>query len=177
MATEYSITYTYTGQSNKTAQSTPMVVARDKFTVSGDTDKHIGRITRIVYKHPHTSLDAPTWTTHGRLHFADGSYIDSEEQSQTFNSTLLYYEQDFLALPAVNRFDTWTQIETVLVEPLTEQFYWRANAETPITLTVYFEDFPPVYERKNGAWVEMNVDGIKGKSGGAWKDVESITKI
>lgn len=178
MATEYSITYTFTGQPNVSSKNYPMIVNKGKFVLSGDTDKHIGKITRIVYEHYHTSAGGEaTWTTYGRLHFADGTFIESEEQKQAFNANVKKYTQTFPTLPTAEQFATWTQIETVqLGSSASKTLYWRAIEGNPITLTIYFESSPPVYYRTDNGWVEAEGFFAKAEDG-SWVNVEGTTKI
>ena len=68
MATKYCLTYKYTGQSNV---HNSMIVAKSKFTLSGDTTKKIGKITKITYQHTHTSTNARTWNLYGKLYFGE----------------------------------------------------------------------------------------------------------
>ena len=50
MATEYTITYTFTGQDNTSGNRS---VAFNRFSASGDTGRNIGQITKIQYVHYH----------------------------------------------------------------------------------------------------------------------------
>lgn len=171
MAIEYCLTYTYTGRSNESTNNATPIVDKSKFSLTGDTDKRIGRITKIVYGHYHTSTNPPaTWELKGRLHFSDGSYIDSDIVSHKFSGDIYCYTNTFTEnLPSQSRFDTWTKIETVKVNTISgAELYWRALSSYPMTVKVYFVDAGFVHYGVDGAWKECEMYyGVDG----AWKQV------
>ena len=52
MATEYKITYTYTGQGNTGGARS---VSLSRFKKTGDVNRKIGQIKSIIYEHWHSS--------------------------------------------------------------------------------------------------------------------------
>lgn len=139
MATEYCLTYKYTGQTNV---HNSMIVAKSKFTLSGDTTKKIGRITKITYHHYHTSTNARTWRLYGKLYFSDGTYITSDTVSKGISGNVVNYVNTFTTdLPGPDKFATWTQIQTVAANPSESiDIYWRATTDSPMYVKVYFEE-------------------------------------
>lgn len=139
MATEYCLTYKYTGQSNV---HNSMIVAKSKFTLSGDTTKKIGKITRITYQHTHTSTNARTWKLYGKLYFADGTTLNSDTVSKYISGDTVNYLNTFSDnLPTPAQFATWKQIQTVAANPSSSiDIYWRATSEYPMYVKVYFEE-------------------------------------
>lgn len=143
MATLYSITYTYTGQSNT---SSTMSVAKSKFSLSGNTDKEIGRITKITYLHWHTNTTGVNVTMKGRLYFSDSTYIDSDQKKVKFSGSSLSVTNTFTTnLPTPEKFKTWNKINTVKVKSGGGTLYWRALSDKPMKVTVYFYEPSPMY--------------------------------
>ena len=92
MATEYCLIYKYTGQDNTSGTRS---VDLNKFSISGDTDKNIGRITRIEYEHWHTSAGSMSWGLMGRLLFSDETYIDSDRIYESISGSAVKYKNTF----------------------------------------------------------------------------------
>ena len=167
MATEYCLIYTYTGQTNTASET--RTVEKSKFTLTGDTGRKIGKVTRIVYKHAHSSTNSPTWELKGRLHFANGSYIDSDTQSHAFSSDVFTYTNTFTdGLPSASAYDTWTKVETIPVNSPSGELYWRATTAAPMTVEIYFIEAGFMYYGVDGDWKECEV--YYGVDGG-WKQV------
>lgn len=139
MATEYCLTYKYTGQTNV---HNSMIVAKSKFTLSGDTTKKIGKITRITYHHYHTSTNARTWKLYGKFYFSDETYITSDTVSKEISDNVVNYVNTFTTnLPSPDKFATWKQIQTVAANPSSSiDIYWRATSDYPMYVKVYFEE-------------------------------------
>lgn len=146
MATEYSITYTFEGRSNvQTETGAGPVVDKTSFVLSGDTNKQIGRITKIIYTHYHTSKNGNPYTLKGRMYFADGSYIDSDAIYYDFpwdaSGATKFVNTFANDLPSVSLFKTWTQIATVdnngnIIK--NKDLYWRAVHGQALTVEVFF---------------------------------------
>lgn len=171
MATQYTRTYTYTGQSNNNGRRN---VAWTKFTVSGDTTHAIGQIVSITYEHYHTSTGSPTWTLKGRLILGDGSYIDSDEQSHKFSSDLYKYSNTFTTLPTAEQFAMITAVQTIAND--TDEstsisggsLYWRATASEPMKVIVTFVEEPPTYYGPavdTFSLTRVNADGVASDEG------------
>ena len=156
MATEYCIIYKYTGQGNV---HNDMIVAKDKFTISGDVTKRIGRISKIEYVHSHTSTNARTWDLYGRLTFADETYIESDTISQHISGKVVTYTNTFEDnLPSPSKFNTWVTIQTRKANPSSSvDLYWRANSDYPMYIYVYFIEAGFIRYGVDGIWTECEV--------------------
>ena len=183
-AKEYSITYTYTGQENITYKD--MEVALSNFTASGETSRTITKVTSLKYSHYHSMTNTSGWYFFTRLVFSDGTYLDSDEvQSARFDGSVKEIINTWTTLPTaaqmkkITSIQVWAKSQRSGSEYALQyggELYWRATETHPLTLTVSFEACHPVFQRKNGVWVELNVDGTFGKRG-EWKVIESITKL
>lgn len=147
MATEYTITYRFTGQGNTSGERS---VALSKFTASGDVDRNIGQITSITYIHYHTSDKAMTWGLRGRLMFKDGTSIISEEAVHSISGNVVKFVNTFSTLPTEKQFAGLEYVQTLDRESKTTaggyyaRLYWRANDTYPMELIVTFIEEPPV---------------------------------
>lgn len=147
MATEYTITYTYTGQSNTSGTRS---VAFNKFKASGDTGRNIGQITSIQYIHHHTSDSPMTWNLKGRLVFGDGTTIKSPNIGIHISGDVAKYTHTFTTLPTAEQFATLTSVQTLDSQGKTtsggysSKLYWRATSSYPMQLIVKFIEQPPV---------------------------------
>lgn len=167
MATEFRLTYKYTGQTNV---HNNMVVTKGNFTLSGDTTKRIGKITKIEYVHTHTSTEGRTWNLYGRLKFGDATYIDSDTVSKHISGDVVTYKNTFTEnLPTPSKFNTWASIQTIAANPSSSvDIYWRATADEPMYIYVYFIEAGFMRYGVDGAWKECEVFfGVDG----AWKQV------
>lgn len=156
MATEYCIIYKYTGQYNV---HNDMIVNKNKFTISGDTTKRIGRISKIEYVHSHSSTNARTWNLYGRLTFEDETYIESDTVSQHISGTVVTYTNTFIDdLPSPTKFSTWEQVQTRIANPTSSvDLYWRANSDYPMYIYVYFIEAGFIRYGVDGIWTECEV--------------------
>ena len=162
MATEYKITYTYTGQSNT---STARSVALSKFKKSGDTGRRIGQIKSIKYEHWHTSTKAASWALRGRLVLSDGTTFTSNTVTQTISGSKVKYTNTFTKLPTPEQFAKLKTVQTLNSQGTTGQgsysadLYWRANSDNPMKLIVTFvEELPIVYAPKVDSFDAVRVD-------------------
>lgn len=146
MATEYTITYTYTGQSNTSGARS---VAFSKFKKSGDTGRTIGQIKSIKYVHWHTSTKAATWSLRGRLVFANGS-ITSPAVSVAIDGDTTKFTNTFTTLPTPEQFATLKTVQTLDSQGKTTSggysatLYWRATSDYKMQIIVTFIGEPPV---------------------------------
>lgn len=142
MATTYRLTYKYTGQENTSATRS---VALSKFTLSGDTDKPMGKITSITYIHYHTSTKTQSWGLRGRLTFSDGTNIVSDNVYEEISGNVVKFTNTFTTLPTPEQFKLVQNIETLDTQGKTTvggydgDLYWRANSSYPMYLYVDFE--------------------------------------
>lgn len=173
MATEYCLIYKYTGQDNTSGNRS---VALSKFSKNGDTDKHIGRITRIEYVHWHSSQGSMNWGLRGRLVFSDNTNIVSDQVYHNIEDNVVKYTNTFtLAEPMTKaRFEQATHIQTLDTNGTTgdggysSTLYWRATSDHPMYIYVYFIEAGHMMYGVGGAWKECEVFfGVDG----AWKQV------
>lgn len=142
--TEYCILYRKTNQGNTlTGAGTGsgyVWLGRGDFSVSGNTNVPMGRITRIVFRHTHTSTRKPTWNLYGRLYFDDGSFVDSNVIGHGFSSDIYTYWNTFQDnLPTPEKYATWSSIRIMPAStPSSGQLYWRADRTDPMEIYVYF---------------------------------------
>lgn len=147
MATEYKITYTYTGQGNTSANRS---VSFSRFKASGDVDRNIGQITSIKYEHYHSSTKSMTWGLNGRLVFADGSVLVSDRVYHEISGSVTKYTNTFETLPTAEQFAQLAAVETLDTQDKTSAggyyatLYWRANSDNPMRLIVTFIEEPPI---------------------------------
>ena len=147
MATEYTITYTYKGQSNTSGKRS---VAFNRFTASGDTGRTIGQITSIKYVHWHTSLGSMNWGLRGRLVFGDGTQLVSDLVYEHINNEVVKYTNTFETMPTAEQWATLTSIQTLDTQDKTTSggysstLYWRANSTYPMKVIITFIEEPPV---------------------------------
>lgn len=147
MATEYTITYTYTGQGNTSATRS---VAFGKFKASGDTGRNIGQIKSVRYIHYHTSAGSMSWGLRGRLVFSDGTSLTSDQVYHEISGDVVKYENTFAELPTAQQFANLTSVQTLDTKGKTTSggysstLYWRANSSYPMKLIVTFIEEPPV---------------------------------
>ena len=147
MATEYTITYTYTGQDNTSAnRSVPL----SDFKKSGDTNRTIGQIKSITYAHWHTSTTPANWALRGRLVLSDGTTFISDVVEKTISGTKVQFVNTFTNLPTPEQFAMVKSVQTLNSQGTTGHgdysatLYWRANKSNPMVLTVTFIEEPPV---------------------------------
>ena len=171
MATEYTITYTYTGQGNTSGTRS---VAFSKFKASGDTGRTIAQITSIQYVHYHTSTNAMTWNLRGRLVFSDGTTITSPNVGNHISGNIVKYTHTFTTLPTAEQFATLSSVQTLDSQGKTTsggysaKLYWRANSDYPMKLIVKFIEVPPVVYAPNVDKFELtrcNASGGKDDEG------------
>ena len=147
MATEYTITYRFTGQGNTSGERS---VAFSKFTATGDTDKHIGQIKSITYIHYHTSDKPMTWNLRGRLMFSDGTHLVSSVTGNSISGNVVKFTNTFEEAPTAEQFARLASVQTLDNEDKTTaggyyaKLYWRANDTYPMELVVTFIEQPPV---------------------------------
>lgn len=147
MQTEYTITYTYTGQDNTSGNRS---VAFNRFTASGDTDRTIGQITSLTYEHYHTSTSSMHWGLRGQLTLADGSTLISDQVYNHISGNVVKYVNTFTALPSAEQFAALTSIQTLDTQGKStaggyaSRLYWRATATYPMRIIVRFIEEPPV---------------------------------
>lgn len=149
--TEYSIRYRFINNDNQkttggaTGQKTS--VNRTEFTVSGDTSITIGKVTRIVYKHYHTSTGTCTWNLYGKLVLPNRT-ISSDTVSVRISKSINLFTNTFLEnLPTPEEMANWTSIQTWSAgnDRSSAELYWRAYADGnpdggPLDMYVYFYD-------------------------------------
>lgn len=147
MATEYTITYTYTGQSNTSGtRSVPI----SKFKKSGDTGRTIGQITSIKYEHWHTSTVGMVWNLRGRLVFSDGTTVTSNNVGINPSGDSVKFTNTFTTLPTAEQFAKLTTVQTLDSQGKTTSggysatLYWRATSDKPMRLIVKFIEEPPI---------------------------------
>lgn len=147
--TEYCIKYTYTSRSNtntgvsssSTFPAQASSLDRSVFTVSGNTNVSVGKITRIVYKHPHTSTGRPTWQMQGRMTLSNGSILVSDIQSASFNANIVTVTNTFTDVPEdAGEATAWTSIATYAIGTDGGALYWRASTDYPVEVYIYFYD-------------------------------------
>ena len=147
MATEYTITYTYTGQNNTSGNRN---VTFNRFVASGDTNRTIGQITSIKYEHWHSSLGSMSWGLRGQLVFGDGSTLVSDQVYQHISNNVLKYVNTFETMPTAEQWATLTAIQTLDAAGGTgdsgysSTLYWRANSTYPMKIIITFIEEPPV---------------------------------
>lgn len=148
MATEYKITYTYTGQSNT---SKAREVSLSRFKKTGDVDHHIGQIKSIVYEHWHSSTNAWDWSLRGRLVLANDDTFVSDVVTHRISGNIVKYVNTFTTLPTPEQFAQVEKIQTL--DPKDDigdsgyyaKLYWRALYSEPMRIIVTFVEEPPVY--------------------------------
>lgn len=147
MATEYTITYTYSGQNNTSgSRSVPF----SKFSASGNTDKTIGQIKSISYEHYHSSTSSMSWGLQGRLIFSDGTTCTSDRVYQSISGNVVKYVNTFSNLPTAEQFAALTSVQTLDTQGKTTSggysatLYWRATGDCPMRIIVKFIEEPPV---------------------------------
>ena len=147
MATEYTITYKFTGQSNTSGGRS---VGFDRFKAEGDTNRTIRQITSIQYVHYHSSTDSMNWVLRGRLVMNDGTTFTSDEINQHISGNIVRYTNTFTNLPTAEQFANLASIQTLDSQGKTTsggyyaKLYWRANSTYPMQLIVKFLEEPPV---------------------------------
>ena len=147
MATEYTIKYTYTGQSNTGGKRS---VDISKFKKTGDTDRNIGQITSISYRHYHTSTNPMDWGLRGRLVLSDGTTFTSNKVTKNISGNIVEYINTFNTLPTAEQFELLQKVQTLDNKSSTgdsgysADLYWRATKDYPMVLTVKFIEDPPV---------------------------------
>lgn len=148
MATEYTITYTFTGQSNTSASRS---VGFDRFEAKGDTDRVIERITSIQYVHYHTSTGGAYWNLRGRLVFGDGTTLESDFVNHRIErGNVVGYTNTFAELPTKEQFGNLLAVQTLDTKGKTtvggyeDKLRWQADSTYPMKLIVKFIGDPPV---------------------------------
>lgn len=173
MATEYCLIYKYTGQDNTSGNRS---VDLSRFSISGDTDKNIGRITRITYEHWHTSAGSMSWGLRGRLLFSDDTQLDSDQVYEHISGEVVKYTNTFtLEKPMTKaRFEQATTIQTIDTQGkatsggYSSTLYWRATSSAPMYLYVYFVEADYMMYGVDEAWQEC--EGFYGAND-EWKRV------
>ena len=138
---EYCIRYRRTDVSNRNNHNEPVFWPLNRFAVSGNTNIPIGKITRIIYNHPHSSTKSVTWKLFGRLEFGDGTTLDSNVVSHKFSGDVYTYSNTFdTSSLTVEKWQTCTGIWQSIATPLpsTGALYYRAVPEGPVEILVYF---------------------------------------
>ena len=147
MATEYTITYTFTGQDNTSGNRS---VAFNRFSASGDTGRNIGQITSIQYAHYHTSAGSMRWGLMGRLVLSDGTTFVSDQIYHNIDGDVVGYVNTFSALPTAEQFATLASVQTLDTQWKTtsggysSKLYWRATSKYPMYIIVKFIEEPPI---------------------------------
>lgn len=147
MATEYTITYTFTGQNNTSGTRS---VAFSRFVASGDTGRTIGQITSIQYVHYHSSTDSMSWKLRGRLVLNDGTTFTSNEVNNHISGNIAKYINTFSELPTAEQFANLASVQTLDTQGKTTSggyyatLYWRAITSYPMQIIVKFIEEPPV---------------------------------
>lgn len=143
MATTYKLTYKYTGQDNTSATRS---VALSKFTITGDTDKPIGKITKITYIHYHTSTKTQSWGLRGVLTFSDGTSITSDNVYESISGNVVKFTNTFTNIISGEKFKLAENIQTMNTlgnisgsSGYDGTLYWRANSTYPMQLLIEFE--------------------------------------
>lgn len=186
MSTEYTITYTFTGQDNTSGNRS---VALNRFTASGNTDKTIARITSIQYVHYHTSAGSMNWGLRGRLVLSNGTVFTSDQIYNHIDGDVVRYVNTFTDLPTAEQLIALSPTQSLLtpeefaaqatIQTLDTQgkttsggysskLYWRATSKYPIQIIIRFIDVPPVVYAPKVDKFEVsrcNVDGIQDKEG------------
>lgn len=169
MATEYCLIYKYTGQSNTRGTRS---VDLSKFTINGDTDRRIGKVTRIEYVHWHTSAGSMSWGLRGRLLFSDGTQLDSDQVYNHISGSVVKYTNTFeLSEPMTKaRFEQAITIQTIDTQDkatsggYSSTLYWRATNDAPMYMYVYFIEAGRLMFGVDDIWKEcevfFGVDGI-----------------
>ncbi len=173
MATEYCLIYKFTGQDNTSGNRS---VDLSRFSISGDTDKNIGRITRIEYVHWHTSAGSMSWGLRGRLLFSDDTNIVSDQVYNRISGNVVEYTNTFTFDKPMTktRFEQATTIQTIDTQDkatsggYSSTLYWRATSTYPMYLYVYFIEADYMMYGVDEAWKECEVFyGVDGE----WKRV------
>ena len=138
---EYCVRYRRTDVPNRNNHNERVFWPLSSFTVSGNTNIAMGKITRIVYNHPHSSTKSVTWKLYGQLEFGDGSTLNSDVVSHKFSADVYTYVNTFdTSSLSVEKWQTctgiWQCIEPLL--PSTGTLYYRATPEGPVEVLVYF---------------------------------------
>lgn len=147
MATEYKITYTYTGQGNTGGSRS---VALSKFKKSGDTGRTIGQIKSITYEHWHTSTRAYDWALRGRLVLSNGTSFTSNTVTHRISGDTVKYTNTFTNLPTPEQFAQLSKVQTIDPKGSTgdsgyyAKLYWRATSDYKMRVIVTFIEEPPV---------------------------------
>ena len=147
MASEYKITYTYTGQPNTGGSRS---VSFSSFKASGDTGRTIGQITSITYEHWHTSTKPMKWGLRGRLVLADGTTFVSDKVTKNISGDVVKYSNTFTNLPTPEQFAQIQKVQTLDNAGSTgdsgysADLYWRATSDHKMRLIVTFVEEPPV---------------------------------
>lgn len=138
---EYCIKYQITNISNRHSENGERNYTRAEFTASGNTSIAIGKITRIVFMHAHTSTQNVTWNLYGRLSFGDGSSLISDTVGHKFSGSLYYYTNTFdVSSITPEKWATWTGIKQCVgtPKPKSGTLYYRGTPAYPIEVQVYF---------------------------------------
>ena len=138
---EYCVRYRRTDVPNRNNHNEPVFWPLSSFTVSGNTNIAMGKITRIIYNHPHSSTKSVTWKLFGRLEFGDGTTLDSNVVSHKFSGDVYTYSNTFdTSSLTVEKWQTCTGIWQSIATPLpsTGALYYRAVPEGPVEILVYF---------------------------------------
>jgi len=144
--TEYLIKYKYTGKNNTLAgvgsKEINIKIDLSMFEVSGNTQKKIGAITRIEFKHYHTIYGTATWDLYGRL-ICDSKPFDSDVVSLKSGASVSSCTNTFTGnLPSPEEFEKATQIQ-IISKACSSKYsylYWRATKDAPMEINVYFFD-------------------------------------
>ena len=147
MATEYTITYTFTGQDNTSGNRS---VAFNRFSASGDTGRNIGQITSIQYVHYHTSAGSMRWGLMGRLVLSDGTTFVSDQIYHNIDGDVVGYTNTFSVLLTAEQFAMLASVQTLDTQWKTtsggysSKLYWRATSKYPMRIIVKFIEEPPI---------------------------------
>lgn len=145
------IIYTCTNQPNT---RNDRVVSIANFTASGDTDKNIGLITKIVYEHYHSSTHPRGYELRGSLVFSDGTALVSDTQLLSINANVPRCVNTF-ANPGITG-EQWallTEVQTLdALDSIHNNsgyygadLYWRATTAQLMRIIISFEEEPPAY--------------------------------
>lgn len=155
--TEYYVRYRFTGQSNRGTDGKTPIVAKSSFVLSGNTNIQIGKVTRIKFRHYHSSTKSGNWGLRGRIFFSDGSSIDSDLVYHKFSSDVYCYTNTFTEnLPSPEKLSAWSGIRAFAPNLANGQLYWRATSSEPFDVIIYFYD---VHDLVDGA-AAPTVSGI-----------------
>lgn len=138
---EYYVRYRRTDISNRHNDNTPLFFPLNTFTVSGNTNVAMGKITRIVFRHTHSSTKYVTWKLYGQLAFADGTTLNSDIVSHRFSGDVYTYDNTFdTSTLSVEQWESCTGIWQRIATPLpgTGTLYYRAVSEAPLDVYIYF---------------------------------------